>query len=63
MSCKYCENYANKVKSMHKGNDKSHFSILNEYMEVVINGREIDTFKINYCPMCGNRINEYKDFK
>ena len=30
MSCKYCGNYANKVKSMHKGNDKSHFSILNE---------------------------------
>ena len=56
--CKYCGDYTNKVKSMHD-NATSYFSLLNEYMEVALNDKEIDTFKINYCPMCGRRINEY----
>ena len=63
MSCKYCEDYTNKVKSMHDKNKESFFSLLNEYMEVVISGELVDTFKINYCPMCGKRVNEYIPFK
>lgn len=62
MKCKYCESYSFKVKSMHK-DSKSYFSLLNEYMEVALSDNEIDTFKINYCPMCGKRINNYKDFE
>lgn len=62
-SCKYCKDYTNKVASMHKDSKGSYFSLLNEYMEVVIGGKEADTFKINYCPMCGSRVNEYNLFK
>lgn len=55
--CKYCSNYTMKVKSMHEDNKDSWFSLYEHYMEVVINGREIDSFKINYCPMCGASLN------
>jgi hypothetical protein len=30
------------------------------YLEVVSNEERIEVFKINYCPMCGRKINEAK---
>lgn len=65
MSCKYCKDDTNCVESMHR-DSKGYFSLSNEYMEVIAddgNNIAIDTFKINYCPMCGSRVNEYKDFE
>lgn len=65
MSCKYCKDDTNCVKSMHE-KSKGHFTLANEYMEVISddgNNIAIDTFKINYCPMCGSCINEYKLFE
>ena len=56
--CRYCEDYTKKVYSYK--NNKSWFSMYENYLEVVINEEKTESFKINYCPMCGERINEWK---
>ena len=55
--CTYCEDYTEKVYSYK--NNKSYFSMYEHYLEVVINEEKVETFKINYCPICGKRINEW----
>ena len=56
--CKYCRDYTQKVYNYR--NDKSWFSMYEHYLEVVSNEERIEVFKINYCPMCGRKINEAK---
>ena len=55
--CEYCTDYTNKVQSMHEDDEDSWFSLYEHYMEVIIKGKEITSFKINYCPMCGKFLN------
>ena len=56
--CRYCKDYTEKVYNYR--NDKSWFSMYEHYLEVVSNEERIEVFKINYCPMCGRKINESK---
>ena len=58
MVCRYCKDYTEKVYNYR--NDKSWFSMYEHYLEVVSNEERIEVFKINYCPMCGRKINEAK---
>ena len=54
--CKYCHNYTQKVKEM--SNDNAWFSLYEHYLEVA-DDREngsILSFKINYCPICGRKL-------
>ena len=60
MKCRYCLDGTVAVIIIRE-NSRGHFCVENGCLEVVADdGYKIayDTFKINYCPMCGKNLNE-----